>query len=100
MPIGLADLCKHCGVSVRTLEYGFRAFYDTTPIGFIKSRRLTCARRLLTQARAQPPSISQTARRLGFTHMGQYAQDYRLLFDESPTMTLQRAQQRPNEPIR
>ena len=90
-PIGLAELCEHCGVGVRTLEYGFRQFYDATPIGFIKSQRLTRTRSALARASAQPMSISTTARRLGFTHMGQYAQDYRSLFGESPTMTLRRA---------
>lgn len=93
-PISLADLCRHCGVGVRTLEYGFRQLYDTTPIAFIKNQRLTRTHRLLT--RAHPASISETARRMGFTHMGQYAQDYRSLFGESPTMTLQRAQRRRN----
>ena len=91
-PIGLDDLCAHCGVGVRTLEYGFRQFYDATPIGFIKSQRLTRTHRLLMKACKQAISISEVARSLGFTHMGQYAQDYRLLFGESPTMTLQRAQ--------
>lgn len=96
-PIGLAELCAHCGVGVRTLEYGFRQFYDTTPIGFIKSQRLTRTRTALVRAGAQPTSISTTARRLGFTHMGQYAQDYRSLFGESPTMTLRRAQGRDEQ---
>ena len=90
-PIGLAELSAHCGVGVRTLEYGFRQFYDATPIGFIKSQRLTRTRIALARASAQPMSISTTAHRLGFTHMGQYAQDYRSLFGESPTMTLRRA---------
>jgi AraC family ethanolamine operon transcriptional activator len=93
-PIGLDDLCGHCGVGVRTLEYGFRQFYDATPIGFIKSQRLTRTHRMLSQACTQAISISEIARSMGFTHMGQYAQDYRLLFGESPTMTLQRTQQR------
>ena len=93
-PIGLAELCAHCGVGVRTLEYGFRQFYDATPIGFIKSQRLTRTRTALVRADARPTSISATARRMGFTHMGQYAQDYRSLFGESPTMTLRRAQMR------
>lgn len=93
-PIGLAELCAHCGVGVRTLEYGFRQFYDATPTGFIKSQRLTRTRTALARAGAQPMSISSTARRLGFTHMGQYAQDYRSLFGESPTMTLRRTQGR------
>ena len=96
-PIGLAELCAHCGVGVRTLEYGFRQFYDATPIGFIKSQRLTRTRTALARAGAQPTSISATARRLGFTHMGQYAQDYRSLFGESPTMTLRRAQGRDEQ---
>ena len=93
-PIGLAELCEHCGVGLRTLEYGFRQFYDATPIGFIKSQRLTRTHTALARAGAQPTSISATARRMGFTHMGQYAQDYRSLFGESPTMTLRRAQGR------
>ena len=96
-PIGLAELCAHCGVGVRTLEYGFRQFYDATPIGFIKSQRLTRTRTALARAGAQPMSISATARRMGFTHMGQYAQDYRSLFGESPTMTLRRAQGRDEQ---
>jgi AraC family ethanolamine operon transcriptional activator len=93
-PIGLAELCARCDVGVRTLEYGFRQFYDTTPIGFIKSQRLSRTRAALARAGAQPVSISAIARRMGFTHMGQYAQDYRSLFGESPTMTLRRAQSR------
>ena len=97
---GLAELCGHCGVGVRTLEYGFRQFYDATPIGFIKSQRLTRARTALARAGGQPTSISATARRTGFTHMGQYAQDYRSLFGESPTMTLRRAQERDQPPTR
>jgi AraC family transcriptional regulator, ethanolamine operon transcriptional activator len=96
-PIGLAELCAHCGVGVRTLEYGFRQFYDATPIGFIKSQRLSRTRTALARAGTQPMSISATARRLGFTHMGQYAQDYRSLFGESPTMTLRRAQGRDKQ---
>jgi AraC-like DNA-binding protein len=93
-PIGLVELCAHCGVGVRTLEYGFRQFYDATPIGFIKSQRLTRTHTALVRAGAQPISIGATARRVGFTHMGQFAQDYRSLFGESPTTTRRRAQER------
>jgi transcriptional regulator GlxA family with amidase domain len=90
-PISLADLCRHCGVGTRTLEYGFRQFYDTTPIRFIKHLRLSRTRSALLRSCGQPVSIGQIAKRLGFTHMGQFAQDYRLLFGESPSATLQRA---------
>ena len=90
-PMSLADLSRHCGVGIRTLEYSFRQFYDTTPIGFIKSQRLTRTHVRLAQPGAAATSISKIAKRTGFTHMGQFCQDYRALFGESPSMTLQRA---------
>jgi AraC-like DNA-binding protein len=88
--ISLGELSRHCGVGIRTLEYSFRQFYDTTPIGFIKSHRLTRTHNALMQPSARETSISKIARRAGFTHMGQFCQDYRALFGESPSMTLQR----------
>lgn len=93
-PISLADLCRHCGVGTRTLEYGFRQLYDTTPISFIKSQRLSRTHDALLRISGQPVSIRENATRLGFTHMGQFAQDYRMLFGESPSATLRRARQR------
>jgi transcriptional regulator GlxA family with amidase domain len=89
--ISLAALSRHCGVGIRTLEYSFRQFYDTTPVSFIKSQRLTRTHNALVQPDARATTISKIARRSGFSHMGQYCQDYRALFGESPSMTLQRA---------
>jgi len=90
-PIKLGDLCRACEVSARTLEYGFRQVYDTTPIAFIRSQRLTRSRSALLRA-ASHASISATARACGFTHMGQYSRDYRRLFGETPSLTLARRQ--------
>ena len=86
-PVTLTELSRHCGVAQRTLEYGFRQVYDTTPLAFIRSQRLTRNRMALLGARAGT-SIGDTARACGFTHMGQYCKDYRRLFDETPSMTL------------
>jgi len=84
-PMTLSELSQRCGVGERTIEYGFRRMYDTTPMAFIKSQRLTRSRTaLLRSARA---SVSETARACGFTHMGQYSTDYRRLFGEAPSMT-------------
>ena len=88
-PVTLTELSRHCGVAERTLEYGFRQVYDTTPLAFIRSQRLTRNRMALLGARATT-SISDTARACGFTHMGQYCKDYRRLFGETPSMTLAR----------
>ena len=88
-PFTLTELSRHCGVAQRTLEYAFRQVYDTTPLAFIRSQRLTRNRMALLAARAST-SISDTARACGFTHMGQYCKDYRRLFGETPSMTLAR----------
>jgi AraC-like DNA-binding protein len=90
-PITLSELSRHCGVSERTLEYGFKQVYGTTPMAFIRSQRLTRSRTALLRSAART-SISATARAYGFTHMGQYARDYRRLFGETPSRTLMRGQ--------
>lgn len=90
-PMTLGELSRLCGVATRTLEYGFKQMYDTTPVAFIKSQRLTRSRMALLNPRIQAP-ISATAQAHGFTHMGQYSSDYRRLFGESPSMTIMRGQ--------
>jgi AraC-like DNA-binding protein len=89
--ITLSELERRCRVSQRTLEYGFQQVYGTTPMAFIRSQRLTRNRTELLRAAART-SISETARRCGFTHMGQYSRDYRRLFGETPSLTLARTQ--------
>ena len=90
-PITLNELSRHCGVAQRTLEYGFRQVYGTTPLTFIRSLRLTRSRAALLRAAAYT-SISEAARACGFTHMGQYSRDYRRFFGETPSMTRARGQ--------
>lgn len=85
-PPTLSELSRHCGVAERTLEYGFKQVYDTTPLTFARNQRLTRSRMALLRAAART-SISETARACGFTHMGQYSRDYRRLFGETPSMT-------------
>jgi hypothetical protein len=38
-------------------------------------------------------SVAETARRWRFNHMGQFGRDYRLLFGESPSITLARSRE-------
>ena len=90
-PISLSDLSRHCGVAERTLEYGFRQMYGTTPLTYVRSQRLARSRIALLHAK-RPTSISETARAFGFTHMGQFSRDYRRLFGETPSTTLARGQ--------
>ena len=87
----LSDLARHCRVAERTLEYGFRQVYGTTPLAFIRSQRLVRSRSALLSAKGHT-SVGQTARAFGFTHMGQYSRDYRRLFGETPSETLAHGQ--------
>jgi AraC-like DNA-binding protein len=86
----LVELSKHCGVAERTLAYGFREIYDTTPLTFARSLRLTRSRMILLHAKSYTP-INEIASALGFRHMGQYSRDYRRWFGETPSKTLARA---------
>ena len=39
--VSLNELSRHCGVAERTLEYGFRHVYGTTPLTFMRRQRLS-----------------------------------------------------------
>lgn len=90
-PITLTALCEMAGARARTLEYGFREFYEVGPMTYLKSVRLCRVRRDLSNSRLTGGPVAVAARRWCFTHMGQFSRDYRLLFGESPSMTLIRA---------
>jgi AraC-like DNA-binding protein len=89
-PISLADLCTAAGVSTRALEYGFRDFYELGPMAYVRNLRLCRVRDDLLNSTRHGDSVSHTARRWCFTHMGQFSHDYRELFGEMPSMTLAR----------
>jgi AraC-like DNA-binding protein len=86
----LNELSRDSGVGARTLEYGFREVYGTTPLNFARSLRLTRSRMALLRAKRYTP-INEIASAFGFRHMGQYSRDYRRWFGETPSMTLARA---------
>ena len=90
----LNELSRNAGVGERTLEYGFREVYGTTPLNFVRSLRLTRSRMALLRARSYTP-INEIASAFGYRHMGQYSRDYRRWFGETPSMTLSRTQKSP-----
>jgi transcriptional regulator GlxA family with amidase domain len=90
-PIKLGDLCRVADVRARTLESGFQEFYDIGPMAYLRSVRLCRARRDLLNARRLDASVEKIARQWTFSHMGQFSRDYRVLFGENPSTTLERA---------
>ena len=59
---------------------------------WLRTQRLRAVHEALRSAgRPQRPSVTQTALRFGFTHLGDFARACRQAFGEAPRRTLQRA---------
>jgi AraC family transcriptional regulator, ethanolamine operon transcriptional activator len=88
-PPTIADLCRALGVSERTLHEAFREHMGTTPKAYLKTLRLNAARHDLV-TKAPTTRVTDVALDWGFVHFGWFSQDYRRLFGETPSQTLQR----------
>lgn len=88
-PLGLETLAQETDVSPRTLEYAFREVFDTSPLQYIKIRRLNAARHCLLTADDASLTVTEVAMQCGFSHLSYFARDYNTLFGEFPSTTLQ-----------
>ena len=84
----LMDLCTELGVSVRTLQYAFRAYIGMPPLTYLRLCRLNRARTLLRASEPACENVTRIALQLGFLHLGRFAGDYRRMFGEAPSTTL------------
>jgi AraC-like DNA-binding protein len=87
-PLGMETLARVTDVSPRTLEYAFREVFDTTPLRYIKVRRLHAARRQMNGANEEAVNVTQVAMQYGFRHLSYFSRDYRAMFGEYPSETL------------
>jgi AraC-like DNA-binding protein len=85
-PLTLSEVAEASGISVRSLQYGFRRFRNVTPLAYLREIRLQAA-----QAELSSPlnilSIKDVALKWGFTHMGHFAARYRAAYGETPSET-------------
>ena len=88
--VSLTDLCAATGVSQSTLYRAFDAVCGEPPLAYFHKRRLTAARRLLTNSPAYRGAVKRAALAAGFTEFGRFSVGYRQLFGESPSATLNR----------
>ncbi|MDP9901448.1 AraC family transcriptional regulator [Variovorax ginsengisoli] len=90
LPVTLAELCAHVGVSARALQTAFRAHCGESPMEFLRHARLERVRSELRAAACQgePLQVASLAARYGFMHAGRFSTDYRRRFGESPSQTL------------
>ncbi|WP_188804366.1 AraC family transcriptional regulator [Citricoccus zhacaiensis] len=89
-PLSAEDMARAAGVSVRSLQAGFRKHLDTTPVAALRRIRLDRARQDLSSS---PPGtrVAAIAERWGFRHVGRFAIHFAQAFGESPSETLARS---------
>jgi len=86
--ITISDLCKKLETPERTLHLAFKEHFGTSPKAYLKMLRLNAVRRELRQSRGNA-SITDTAMKWGFWHLGWFAHHYKEMFGELPTQTVQ-----------
>jgi AraC-like DNA-binding protein len=84
----VTELATVAGMSVRSLQEGFRRHVGCTPMTHLQQVRLTRAHEALRQADPAHATVAAIAHRWGFAHLGRFASAYRMRFGESPSVTL------------
>jgi AraC-like DNA-binding protein len=87
-PITIADMTAVSGASERMLFQAFRDHRRTSPMAYLKSRRLERAHAELASAEARGRTVSEIAGAWGFAHPGHFAKEYRGKFGRNPSDTL------------
>lgn len=88
-PVSISALCSIAQVSERTLQYAFKEHYGVSPKSYLKHFRLNGVRKCILHRNSDKTKVNEIANNWGFWHMGQFAADYRKLFGELPSATLQ-----------
>src|SRR6185503_8458611 len=82
-PITVSDVAAHLGVSLRSLQAGFRQWRETTPNVYLRQVRLQLVRDELLRSEADA-NVTAVAMRHGFAHLGRFSAQYRAAFGEHP----------------
>ncbi len=89
-PLTLEQIAGAAGTTPRSLQMAFRQFRGTTPLNFLRDRRLDRVHQAL--ATAHPgATVTDIASAWGFGHLGRFSQIYRERFGKSPSDTLRAA---------
>lgn len=89
--VTMADIARGVHMSIRAVQQGFRDELGTTPMLYLRDRRLERAREDLTDGLpSDGVTVTEVAQRWGFHHLGGFAGLYRTRWGESPSETLRR----------
>jgi AraC-like DNA-binding protein len=86
----VTDMARIAGVSIRSLQDGFKRCVGMSPTDYLRDVRLNRVREDLLSGETQKNSIADIAFSWGFTHLGRFAKMYHKRFGELPSETLRR----------
>jgi transcriptional regulator GlxA family with amidase domain len=87
-PYTVGELAEIGGVSVRSMQEGFRLHLGTTPMAYLQSVRLHRAHGWLWEGDPQRVTVAAVAHRWGFLHLGRFARTYFDCYGVYPSETL------------
>jgi transcriptional regulator GlxA family with amidase domain len=93
VPLHISALCRGLAVSERTLRKAFHRIHGLPPCRHLRMLRLSWARGALLSADGRLTTVTEIATGFGFLELGRFSVEYRAVFGESPSQTLQRASQ-------
>jgi AraC-like DNA-binding protein len=79
------------GVSQSSLHLAFYSVCGEPPLAYFHKRRLMRARSALLNSAPERSAVKRAALDVGFTELGRFSVEYRRLFGESPSVTLNRS---------
>jgi AraC-like DNA-binding protein len=88
--VTVTDLARAAGMSVRSLQEGFRRHVGCAPMSYLQQVRLLRVNATLREADPARITVASVAHRWGFAHLGRFASAYRSRFGESPSETLRK----------
>ena len=87
--VSIEELTRAANVSERSLRSIFLEYVGLPPRRYLIIRRLHLARQILRRRMPDRTGVTEAAAQCGFWHFGRFANEYRQLFGELPSQTLQ-----------
>ena len=91
MPVSITELTKELGISERLLHHAFKANYGMTPKKYLLALRMYRVREELLLSNPETTTISSVIEKYNFFNQSTFAQAYKQMFGELPSLTLKRS---------
>ena len=86
----IGDLLSDLNISARTMQYHFKQKFGMTPKQYLHHLRLNAIRKELIKGDPERVKIYEVALKYGFFHSSHFGSEYKKIFGETPSQTLER----------